>query len=198
LEEVSVSSEELTNLISQLQELKVKVEASEASNSRKFELSPIAKSRTGAQEVRKPGTKVLSAESVKYWTALGGPRKIRRLQTEEHVAAPLCHSRRVVDAEDLVINGKAVVLKNAGSRYNIEIVDFTKGNILPTFSLVFTEFESQGFLFHSTWQWENGTWRERASSVWDILTLELLDWEVPSIIYAKEKKGTHEAWKLFA
>jgi GH18 family chitinase len=66
LEEVSVSSEELTNLISQLQELKVKVEASEASNSRKFELSPIAKSRTGAQEVRKPGTKVLSAESVKY------------------------------------------------------------------------------------------------------------------------------------
>jgi hypothetical protein len=34
--------------------------------------------------------------------------------------------------------------------------------------------------------------------VWDILILELLDWEVPSTIYAKEKKGTHEAWKLFA
>jgi hypothetical protein len=67
------------------------------------------------------------------------------------VAAPLCRSRRVVDAEDLVINGKAVVLKKTGSRYNIEIVDFTKGNILPTFSLVFIEFESQGFLFHSTW-----------------------------------------------
>jgi hypothetical protein len=129
----------------------MKVEASEASSSWKFELSPIAKSRTGAQEVRKPGTKVLSAESVKYWTAFGGQRKIRRLRTKEHVATPLCRSRRVVDAEDLVINGKAVVLKNAGSRYNIEIVDFTKGNILPTFSLVFTEFESQGFLFHSTW-----------------------------------------------
>jgi hypothetical protein len=129
----------------------VKVEASEASSSRKFEFSPIAKSRTRAQEIRKPGTKVLSAESVKYWTALGGPRKIWRLQTEEHVAAPLCRSRRVVDAEDLVINGKAVVLKNTGSQYNIEIVDFTKGNILSTFSLVFTEFESQGFLFHSTW-----------------------------------------------
>jgi hypothetical protein len=52
LEEVSISSEELTNLISQLQELKVKVEASEASSSRKFELLPIAKSQTGAQEVR--------------------------------------------------------------------------------------------------------------------------------------------------
>jgi hypothetical protein len=196
-EEVSVSSEELTNLISQLQELKVKVEASEASSSRKFELSPIAKSQTGAQEVRKPSTKVLSVESVKYWTALGGPRKIRRLRTEEHVAAPLCRSRRVVDAEDLVINMKAVVLKNARSRYNIEIVDFTKGNILSTFSLVFTEFESQGFLFHSTWQWEVGTWRERASSVWDALTLELLDWEVQATIYAEEKKGTHETWKLF-
>jgi hypothetical protein len=33
--------------------------------------------------------------------------------------------------------------------------------------------------------------------VWDALTLELLDWEVPTTIYAEEKKGTHETWKLF-
>jgi hypothetical protein len=26
-----------------------------------------------------------------------------------------------------------------------------------------------------------------------MLTLEMLDWEVPSTIYAKEWKGTHEA-----
>jgi hypothetical protein len=57
----------------------------------------------------------------------------------------------------------------------VEVADFTKGNLLPTFSLIFTEFEREGFLFHTTWQWEVGTWRERASSMWDSLTLEMLD-----------------------
>jgi S-ribosylhomocysteine lyase LuxS involved in autoinducer biosynthesis len=33
-----------------------------------------------------------------------------------------------------------------------------------------------------------GMWRERTSSMWDALTLELLDWEVPATIYAEEKK----------
>lgn len=70
---------------------------------------------------------------------------------------------------------KVVVLKNVGSRYTIEVPDFTEGNTLPTFSFIFTEFESEGFLFHTVWQWEVGTWRERASSVWDSLTLEPLD-----------------------
>jgi hypothetical protein len=31
----------------------------------------------------------------------------------------------------------------------------------------------------------------------DSLTLEMLDWEVPATIYAKEQKGTHEAWWFF-
>jgi hypothetical protein len=86
----------------------------------------------------------------------------------------------VVEAKDLVTGDKTIVLQNAGSRYQVELEDFTIGNTLPTFSLIFTEFESEGFLFHTTWQWEVGTWRERASSVWDMLTLEMLDWEVPS------------------
>jgi hypothetical protein len=103
----------------------------------------------------------------------------------------------VVEAEDLVTGDKAVVLRIVGSRYQVEVEDFTTGNTLPTFFLIFTEFESEGFLFHTTWQWEVGTWRERASSVWDMLTLEMLDWEVPSTIYAKERKGTHEAWRFF-
>jgi hypothetical protein len=30
-----------------------------------------------------------------------------------------------------------------------------------------------------------------------MLTLEMLDWDVPATIYIDEKKGTHEAWKLF-
>jgi hypothetical protein len=102
-----------------------------------------------------------------------------------------------VDAKDLVTGDKAVVLWNAGSRYQVEVEDFTTGNTLPVFSLIFTEFESEGFFFHTTWQWEVGTWREHASSVWDMLTLEMLDWEVPSTIYAKERKGTHEAWRFF-
>jgi hypothetical protein len=134
---------------------------------------------------------------MRYWTALGGPKKIRRLREEESVLAPLCRSRGIVEASDLVTGEKAVVLKNVGSRYIVEVADFTKGNLLPTFSLIFTEFESKGFLFHTMWQWEVGTWRERASSVWDSLTLEMLDWEVPSTIYAEEWKGTHEAWQFF-
>jgi hypothetical protein len=134
---------------------------------------------------------------VKYWTVLGGSRKIRELRKETGVAATLCRARGVEEAKDLVTGDKAVVLRNAGLRYQVEVEDFTTGNTLPAFSLIFTEFESEGFLFYATWLWEVGTWRERASSVWDVLTLELLDWEVPATIYAKEKKGIHETWKLF-
>jgi hypothetical protein len=192
-----VSGEDLTKLISYLQELQVKGASTQASSSGGFSLSPIAKVRTGSQDLRKPGTKVLSENSVKYWTALGGPRKIRELRKETGVTATLCRARGVVDAKDLVTGDKALVLRNAGSRYQVEVEDFTTGNTLPAFSLIFTEFESEGFFFHTTWQWEVGTWRERASSVWDMLTLEMLDWEVPSTIYAKERKGTHEAWRFF-
>jgi hypothetical protein len=160
-------------------------------------LSPIAKARMGSQNLRKPGTKVLSENSMKYWTALGGPHKIRELWKEIGVAATLYRARGVVEAKDLVTGDKAIVLRNAGSQYQVEIEDFTTGNTLSTFSLIFTEFESEGFLFYTTWQWEVGMWRERASSVWDALTLELLNWEVPATIYAEEKKGTHETWKFF-
>jgi hypothetical protein len=114
-------------------------------------LSPIAKARSGSQDLRKPGTKVLSENSVKYWTALGGPRRIRELQRETGVAATLCRARGVVEAKDLVTGDKEVVLRNAGSRYQVEVEDFSTGNTLPTFSLIFTEFESEGFLFHTTW-----------------------------------------------
>jgi hypothetical protein len=114
-------------------------------------LSPIAKARTGSQDLRKPGTKVLSENSVKYWTTLGGPRKIRELRRETGVAATLCRARGVVEAKALVTGDKAVVLRNIGSRYQVEVEDFTTGNTLSTFSLIFTEFESEGFLFHTTW-----------------------------------------------
>jgi hypothetical protein len=129
----------------------------------------------GSQDLRKPGTKVLSENSVKYWTALGGPRKIRELRKETGVAATLYRTQGVVEAKDLVTGDKAVVLRNAGSQYQVEVEDFIIGNTLSAFFFIFTEFESEGFLFHTTWQWEVGTWRERASSVWDALTLERLD-----------------------
>jgi hypothetical protein len=192
-----VASESLALLISYLQGLQVGTLSSTSQGSGEFQLSPLAKSRTGTQDSRKPGTKVLGEDSVKYWTILGGLRKIRKLRAEEGIPTPLCRSRGIVEALDLVTGEKAVVLRNAGSRYNVEVVDFTKSNSLPIFSLIFTEFESEGFLFHTTWQWEGGAWRERASSVWDSLTLEMLDWEVPATIYAKERKGTHEAWRFF-
>jgi hypothetical protein len=175
----------------------VKGASTQASSSGGFSLSLIAKAHSGSQDLQKPGTKVLSENSMKYWTALGGLHKIRELRKETGVATTLCRARGVVEAKDLVTGDKAVVLRNASSRYQVEVEDFTTSNTLPTFSLIFTEFESEGFLFHTTWQWEVGMWRERASSVWDMLTLEMLDWEVLSTIYAKERKGSHEAWRIF-
>jgi hypothetical protein len=194
---LQISGKDLTQLSSYLQELQVKGASTQASSSGGFSLSLIAKARSGSQDLRKPSTKVLSENSVKYWTALGGPRKIQELRRETGVAATLCRARGVVEAKDLVIGDKVVVLRNAGSWYQVEVKDFTTNNTLPTFSFIFTEFESEGFFFHTTWQWEVGTWREHASSMWDMLILEMLDWEVPSTIYAKEWKGTHEAWRLF-
>jgi hypothetical protein len=76
---LQVSTKDLTQLISYLQELQVKGASTQASNSGGFSLSPIAKARTGSQDLRKPGTKVLNENSVKYWTALGGPHKIREI-----------------------------------------------------------------------------------------------------------------------
>jgi hypothetical protein len=160
-----VTGESLALLISYLQGLQVGTSSSESLGRGEFQLSPLARSRTGTQDSRKPGTKVLGEESVRYWTTLGGPRKIRKLRAEEGIPTPLCRSWGVVEALDLVTREKAVVLRNAGSRYNLEVADFTRGNSLPIFSLIFTKFESEGFLFQTTWQWEGGSWRERASNV---------------------------------
>jgi hypothetical protein len=146
-----VTSESLALLISYLQGLQVGTSSSKSRGSGEFQLSPLARSRTGTQDSRKPGTKVLGEESMRYWTTLGGPRKIRKLWAEEGIPTPLYSSREVVEAPDLVTREKAVVLRNIGSRYNVEVVDFTRGNSLSIFSLIFTEFESGGFLFHTTW-----------------------------------------------
>jgi hypothetical protein len=72
----------------------------------------------------------------------------------------------MVEVADLVMGEKIVILKNARSQYNVEVADFTNGNMLPTFSFILTEFKNKGFQFHITWQWIVGTWRERAFSVW--------------------------------
>jgi hypothetical protein len=55
----------------------------------------------------------------------------------------------VVEAKDLVTGDKAVVLQNVGLQYQVEVEDFTTSNTLPMFSLIFTVFESEGFLFHT-------------------------------------------------
>ena len=97
---------------------------------------------------------MLGEEPVRYWTTLGGPRKIKKLRAEEGIPTPLCRARGIMEAPNLVIREKAVVLRNVGSRYIVEVVDFTKVNSLPIFSLIFTKFESKSFLFHTTWRWE--------------------------------------------
>jgi hypothetical protein len=61
-----VTSESLALLISYLQGLQVETSSSKSQGSGEFQLSPLAKSRTGTQDSRKPGTKVLGKESVRY------------------------------------------------------------------------------------------------------------------------------------
>ena len=58
---------------------------------------------------------MLGEESVRYEITWGRPRKIRKLRAEEGISIPLCRSRGVVEALDLVIREKVVVLRNAGS-----------------------------------------------------------------------------------
>jgi hypothetical protein len=84
-----VTSESLALLIYYLQGLQVGTPSSESRGSREFQLSPLARSRTRTQDSWKLGTKVLEEESVRYWTTLGGPRKIRKLWAEE-AFLPLC------------------------------------------------------------------------------------------------------------
>jgi hypothetical protein len=63
---LQVSGKDLTQLISYLQDLQVKGTSTQASSSGGFSLSPIAKAHSGSQDLRKPCTKVLSENSVKY------------------------------------------------------------------------------------------------------------------------------------
>jgi hypothetical protein len=111
---LQVNSEDLTQLISYLQELQVNGASIQASNSGEFSLSPIAKARTGSQDLRKPSTKVLSDNSVKYWTALGGPHKIRELWKEIGVAATLCRARGVVERQSSSIAERRFAVSSRG------------------------------------------------------------------------------------
>jgi hypothetical protein len=88
-----VTGEFLVLLISYLQGLQVGTSSSESHASGEFQLSPLTRSRTGTQDSQKLGTKVLGEESVRYWTTLGGPRKIMKLRLEEGIPTPLCKAR---------------------------------------------------------------------------------------------------------
>ena len=74
-----VTSELLILLIFYLQGLQIRTSSSESPYSGEFQFSPFTKSRIGTQDSQKPGTKVLGEESVRYWTILGDPRKIKKL-----------------------------------------------------------------------------------------------------------------------
>jgi hypothetical protein len=62
---------------------------SKASNNEGFKFSLITKSGNKTRDSQKLDTKVLSEDSVKYWTASSGLHKIRRLWTEKGIAALL-------------------------------------------------------------------------------------------------------------
>jgi hypothetical protein len=59
-----------------------------------------------------------------------------------------------------------IIVQCGGSRFQQE-------QIFPTFSLIFTKFESEGFLFHTMWQVD--TWQKCAFNIWKMLILMMLN-----------------------
>lgn len=202
--QLDLTEEDLQGVLESFQSLYIGSSSDSASRSQPqeaaspFVLSPLAHDRLGVQAFRYPGTKVLGPKAIKFWTQQRGVRLIRDLRLEVPViGAPLSRARGRVEEGNLVIPQVAVVLKNEGQRREVVRHPFEGAIQLPTFSLIFTEFRAGEYVFHTTWQWEQGWWLERASSVWDSLTLRLLGTEIPATIYCEAVEGTHEAWQLY-
>lgn len=202
---VDLTEEDLQSVLDSFQALHVGTSSTVTSSQQQVEeasatfvLTPLARDRLGVQPFRYPGTKVLGPKAVKFWTEQRGVRLIRALRAEAPViSAPLSRARGRVDATDLVIPRGAVVLRNEGQCREVVRHSFEGAIQLPTFSLIFTEFLAGGYLFHTTWQWEQSGWLERALSVWDAVTLRFLDAVTPPTIYCEAVAGTHEAWHLY-
>jgi hypothetical protein len=142
-----------------------------------FILSPLAASRLGTQRLSEPGTKVLGPRSIDYWGRGGGFHCIQTLKTERQ---------------------DVIVVRNQGTRSHAEWIWGTEVPQLPLFSLAFTEFWSGNYPFHTIWHKETTGWEERATTVVDQHTRQIVDFEVAFTIYYPARPSQGHMWHLYA
>jgi hypothetical protein len=149
-----------------------------------FILSPLAASRLGTQRLSEPGTKVLGPRSIDYWGRGGGFNCIQILKTKRQgYISPRAYGRGFVRFRDFIVEEDIIVVRNQGTRSHAEWIWGTEVPRLPLFSLAFTEFWSGNYSFHTIWHKETTGWEERATTVVDQRTRQIVDFEVASTIY---------------
>jgi hypothetical protein len=164
-----------------------------------FILSPLAASRLGTQRLGEPGTKVLGPRSIDYWGRGGGFHCIQTLKTERQgYISPRAYGRGFVRFRDFIVEEDIIVVKNQGTRSHIEWIWGIEVPRLPLFSLVFTEFWSGNYAFHTIWHKETTGWEERATTVVDQRTHRIVDFEIASTIYYPARPGQGPMWHLYA
>jgi hypothetical protein len=164
-----------------------------------FILSPLAASRLGTQRLGEPGTKVLGPRSIDYWGRGRGFHCIQTLKTERQgYISPRAYGHGFVRFRDFIVEEDVIVVKNQGTRSHIEWIWGIEVPRLPLFSLVFTEFWSGNYAFHTIWHKETTGWEERATTVVDQRTHRIVDFEIASTIYYPARPGQGPMWHLYA
>jgi hypothetical protein len=149
-----------------------------------FILSPLAASQLGTQRLSEPGTKVLGPRSIDYWGRGGGFNCIQTLKIEHQgYISPRAYGRGFMRFRDFIVEEDVIVVINQGTRSHAEWIWGTEVPRLPLFSLAFTELWSGNYSFHTIWHKETTGWEERATTVVDQRTCQIVDFEVASTIY---------------
>jgi hypothetical protein len=164
-----------------------------------FILSPLAASRLGTQRLSELGTKVLGPRSIDYWRRSGGFNCIQILKTERQGnISPRAYGRGFVRFRDFIVDADVIMVKNQGTRSHAKWIWGTEVPQLPLFSLAFTEFWSGNYSFHTIWHKETTGWEERATTVVNQRTRQIVDFEVASTIYYLARPGQGHMWHLYA
>jgi hypothetical protein len=164
-----------------------------------FILSPLAASRLGTQRLSEPGTKVLGPRSIDYWGRGGGFNCIQILKTEHQgYISPRAYGCGFVRFRDFIVEEDIIVVRNQGTRSHAEWIWGTEVPRLPLFSLAFTKLWSGNYSFHTIWHKETTGWKERATTVVDQRTYQIVDFEVASTIYCPVRPGQGHMWHLYA
>lgn len=164
-----------------------------------FVLSPLAASRLGRQPFSEPGTKVLGPRAIEYWGCGGGFVCVQALKEQyQDYVSPHASNRGFVRFEDFEIEDNVVVVKNQGTRSHAEWLSPHNVSALHLFSLIFTEYWSREYGFCSIWHKEETGWLERATTVVELHTKKIVDFEVATTIYQPAKPGRCHMWHLYA